>query len=75
MKKKVYDIEGIKIEYDQIDPENRDEVRKKTSFMFGKIREKSGMSRPDFAKWLGVPYRTMQEWELGRRAMPIDEMY
>ncbi len=20
--------------------------------------------------WLGVPYRTMQEWELGRRAMP-----
>ena len=38
--------------------------------LFGKIREKSGMSRPDFAKWLGVPYRTMQEWELGRRAMP-----
>ena len=24
----------------------------------------------DFSVWLGVPYRTMQEWELGRRAMP-----
>lgn len=70
MEKTVYDIEGIKIEYDKIDPENKDEVKKKTSFMFGKIREKSGMSRPDFARWLGVPYRTMQEWELGRRAMP-----
>ncbi|MCR5517531.1 MAG: transcriptional regulator [Lachnospiraceae bacterium] len=34
------------------------------------IREKSGMSRTDFCEWLGVPYRTMQEWELGRRAMP-----
>ena len=34
------------------------------------IREKSGMSRTDFSVWLGVPYRTMQEWELGRRAMP-----
>ncbi len=70
MEKTVYDIEGIKIEYDKIDPDNKDEVKKKTSFMFGKIREKSGMSRPDFARWLGVPYRTMQEWELGRRAMP-----
>ena len=28
------------------------------------------MNRTEFAKWLGVPYRTMQEWELGRRKMP-----
>lgn len=28
------------------------------------------MSRKDFSDWLGIPYRTMQEWELGRRAMP-----
>ena len=27
-------------------------------------------SRTDFSVWLGVPYRTMQEWELGRRALP-----
>ncbi|MCR5367593.1 MAG: transcriptional regulator [Eubacterium sp.] len=42
----------------------------KKACMFKAIREKSGMSRPDFASWLGVPYRTMQEWELGRRVMP-----
>ena len=70
MEKTVYDYEGIKIEYEKIDPEDKDAARKKTSYMFGKIREKSGMSRPDFAKWLGVPYRTMQEWERGRRVMP-----
>ena len=28
------------------------------------------MNRKDFSAWLGIPYRTMQEWELGRRAMP-----
>ncbi|XVG95279.1 XRE family transcriptional regulator [Eubacteriales bacterium KG127] len=27
------------------------------------------MNRKDFSAWLGIPYRTMQEWELGRRAM------
>ncbi|MBR1650635.1 MAG: helix-turn-helix domain-containing protein [Lachnospiraceae bacterium] len=37
---------------------------------FKAIREKSGMSRTEFAEWLGIPYRTMQEWELGRRVMP-----
>ena len=28
------------------------------------------MNRKEIAEWLGIPYRTMQEWELGRRAMP-----
>jgi DNA-binding transcriptional regulator YiaG len=28
------------------------------------------MNRKDFSDWLGIPYRTMQEWELGRRVMP-----
>ena len=28
------------------------------------------MSRTDFFVWVGVPYGIMQEWELGRRAMP-----
>ena len=34
------------------------------------IREESGMSRKEFSEWLNIPYRTMQEWELGRRSMP-----
>lgn len=28
------------------------------------------MNRKDFSDWLGIPYRTMQEWELDRRVMP-----
>ena len=40
------------------------------SEQFIKIRESSGMNRKEFAEYLNIPYRTMQEWELGRRAMP-----
>ena len=29
-----------------------------------------GMKRPEFAEWLGIPYRTLQDWELGNYKMP-----
>ena len=32
------------------------------------IREKTGLSQPNFAGLLGVSVRTLQEWEQGRRA-------
>ena len=32
------------------------------------IRERTGLSQPDFARLLGVSVRTLQEWEQGRRA-------
>ena len=28
------------------------------------------MKRPEFAEWLGIPYRTLQDWELGNYKMP-----
>ena len=31
------------------------------------LREASGMSRAAFAEYFGVPYRTLQKWELGER--------
>ena len=34
----------------------------------GAIRERTGLSQPDFARLLGVSVRTLQEWEQGRRA-------
>ena len=34
----------------------------------GEIRGKTGLSRPEFAKLMGVSVRTLQEWERGRRA-------
>lgn len=68
--KVIYDFEGIQIEYEKEVEGDKDYQRRMSAYAFKKIREKSGMSRPEFAEWLGIPYRTMQEWELGRRSMP-----
>ena len=70
MKKEIYNIEGIKIEIEKYDKEDSDAERRKMAYAFKVIREESGMNRKDFSEWLGIPYRTMQEWELGRRMMP-----
>lgn len=70
MKKEIYNLEGIEIEVEKYDKNDKDAERRHLAYCFRMIREKSGMSRTDFSVWLGVPYRTMQEWELGRRAMP-----
>ena len=70
MKKEIYNIEGIKIEIEKYDKEDSDAERRKVAYAFKVIREESGMNRKDFSEWLGIPYRTMQEWELGRRMMP-----
>lgn len=34
------------------------------------LRESTGMNRKEFANYFGIPYRTIQEWELGNRSMP-----
>ena len=67
-----YNIEGIEIEIEIEDADKKDidDGRRLTAYLFKAIRAKSGMNRKDFAEWLGIPYRTMKEWELGRRVMP-----
>ena len=37
---------------------------------FTELRESTGMNRKDFAEYLGIPYRTMSDWEHGLRTMP-----
>jgi DNA-binding transcriptional regulator YiaG len=32
-----------------------------------KLRESTGMNRREFAEYFAIPYRTVQEWELGNR--------
>ena len=64
MKTEVYNVEGIEIEVEKTSKDDTEAERRKM------IREQSGMNRKDFSEWLGIPYRTMQEWELGRRVMP-----
>ena len=70
MNKEIFNVEGIEIEIEKYDKEDAEAKRRKMAYAFKTIREESGMNRKDFAQWLGVPYRTMQEWELGRRMMP-----
>ena len=34
------------------------------------IREDLGMNRTEFSGYMGIPLRTLEEWEAGRRQMP-----
>ena len=34
------------------------------------IREDLGMNRTEFSHYIGIPLRTLEEWEAGRRQMP-----
>ena len=34
------------------------------------LREKTGMTRREFCEYFEIPYRTMQDWELGNRTIP-----
>ncbi len=34
------------------------------------LRKETGMNRREFAEYFGIPYRTIQDWELGNRQMP-----
>lgn len=37
---------------------------------FRELREATGMSRPAFAHYLNIPYRTIQSWDLTDRQPP-----
>jgi DNA-binding transcriptional regulator YiaG len=41
-----------------------------TKMTFKELREGSGMSRGQFAEHFEIPYRTVQNWELGLRECP-----
>ena len=34
------------------------------------LRESTGMTRTEFCEYFEIPYRTVQDWELGNRKMP-----
>ena len=64
-------IEGIKTaEENTMTSPDRDSEGRSLGQRFIDLREQSGMSRTEFSDYLNIPYRTMQEWELGRRTMP-----
>ncbi|MCR5702343.1 MAG: helix-turn-helix domain-containing protein [Lachnospiraceae bacterium] len=34
------------------------------------LREEAGFNRREFSDYMGIPLRTLEEWEAGRRKMP-----
>lgn len=34
------------------------------------LRTSMGMNRREFCEYFGIPYRTMTDWEAGKRKMP-----
>ena len=69
MDNKIITADGVNIDVDKHEDEKTKE-RRLMAYAFKMVRAESEMNRKEFAEWLGIPYRTMQEWELGRRAMP-----
>ena len=64
-------VEGIKTaEESTMTSPDRDSEGRSLGQRFIDLREQTGMSRTEFSDYLNIPYRTMQEWELGRRTMP-----
>ena len=63
-----YSIEGmnLKVEIDT----NLDSEKRMTAYYIEAIRNETGMTRPQFSEWLGMPLRTLQAWEKGTREMP-----
>lgn len=37
---------------------------------FKELRKQSGMNLTQFSKYFGIPYRSIQNWELGQRQCP-----
>ena len=35
-----------------------------------KTREATGLNRKEFSEYMGIPLRSLEEWEAGRRKMP-----
>lgn len=76
-RKKIYDffikifiIElTIRIEYSMM-PVRVKEIAMESKDVLIDLRKSTGMNRREFADYFEIPYRTVQEWELGNRKMP-----
>ncbi len=68
MKTVDYSIEGMNLKVEIYT--NQDSEKRMTAYYIEAIRNETGMTRPQFSKWLGMPLRTLQAWEKGTREMP-----
>lgn len=68
MKTMDYDIEGMTLTV--VMDQSGDSSKRMTAYYIAAIRNVTGMTRPQFSEWLGMPLRTLQAWEKGTREMP-----
>lgn len=68
MKTVDYSIEGLNLKV-EINT-NKDSEKRMTAYFIEAIRNETGMTRPQFSEWIGMPLRTLQAWEKGTREMP-----
>ena len=66
----VEDANGVLVENEDIDKMESDKKKRLLATSFVMVRNMTGMNRKEFAEWLAIPYRTMQDWELGTSQVP-----
>ncbi len=49
--------------------EMREELKQQAE-QLKRIREVLGLNRTEFSDYMGIPLRSLEEWEAGRRKMP-----
>jgi len=62
--------EGLVIETYEKKKDDTARKRRMLGNAFTYIREQTGMNKKQFAEYLAIPYRTMQDWELGNSQVP-----
>lgn len=63
----ILNVDGLNVELEVKDKEVQ---KQKNAERFVAIRKQTEMNRKEFAEWLGIPYRTMQDWERGISQVP-----
>lgn len=61
---------GILVEKTEKKKVDADQKKRMHASVFAYIRSQTGMNKKEFAEYLGIPYRTLQDWELGNTQAP-----
>ena len=61
---------GVLVEQTDKKKADADEKKRMYASAFAYIRSQTGMNKKDCAEYLGIPYRTLQDWELGNTQAP-----
>ena len=63
-------VNGMLVEMTDKKKVAADQKKRLYANTFTYIRNQTGMNKKEFAEYLGIPYRTLQDWELGNTQAP-----